>query len=264
MLHLESEQRADVWKQVLSIPYGGISESPDTVGLSAGGDQGGVVWYGPESATPAARDRWWIVDSANSRVALFDGGQLQIAVEVEQRSGLQRGDVTAEGHFLAHTKPTAILIDGETGELIDPQGAEGLLRRMNGSLSEQGEFRTRSKCGAIQGGLALVADRTVVPAGSTLQSVVEGFCSPDGVVHLLWYGYWADGAGGTTAVASYIRVSDGGGHSDIEVDPIGVLSSEHDPGALARLSIVPGTNEAAIAIIGSEGVEGWVRIAPGD
>ena len=66
VLHPESEQRPDAWQRTLSVAYG-LDKS--NVGLSRGGDSSAPVYFGPESASPVTHDKWWIVDTANKRIA---------------------------------------------------------------------------------------------------------------------------------------------------------------------------------------------------
>lgn len=252
-LHPETEQRAKAWRQTLFVPYG---PGQDAVGLSSGGDAGGSASFGPDSAGAVANNQWWIVDTAKHRVALFVDNELRLATDVEQELQTQSGLVTTIGHFLAPTKGGPILIDFESGERVEPAGVLGHSRRISGRLTEAGTFRTGSECGLVPAGFTLVVDRTTIGPEARLQSLVEALCSPDGVLHLLWYGYWTEEGQDAVPVSSYLRLRD---QNSIEVEAIGDLSSERDPGTPARLSLIPQTNAPAIAIIGLEGVEGWVR-----
>lgn len=250
-LTADTLDRAHTWQRSFMVGYG---NDADHVGLSPGGDEDAVVLYGPETAAPVTPDMWWVVDSANHRVALFDEAGMVVEASVDQ--GLQFIEVTATGDVIAHTRPDPILImmaDGSSGSVGSATPFE---HRLGGGVSEEGNLIIPGGCGTRRGRVHLVA----LPDGSgnSLVSGFEALCGPDDTIHVLWFGYWENPNGEQTGFSTYVQLRRDG---SITTEAMGQLRSSHDPGTPRRLHLVPATGAPALSVIGEDGVEGWIREA---
>ncbi|MFO7547955.1 MAG: hypothetical protein R6X29_03625 [Acidimicrobiia bacterium] len=98
------------WIEAFVIPYG---DTPDTLGVSLGGDGEGLL-IGPDYGARMSDGTWWFLDSAKARLAHFDG----------------------EGAYLGEVPmPEELLVNGEYFQYTLPRGLEdGTLVAVNANF----------------------------------------------------------------------------------------------------------------------------------
>ncbi len=97
-LFAQTELRSSNWKLAFSAPYG---DAVGSVGLSGGGDRGGSALYGPEGLAPVDPKTWWVLDTANGRVALMDNGE--VIKQYVNQPPMQLPVVAVDGSLIATT-----------------------------------------------------------------------------------------------------------------------------------------------------------------
>lgn len=249
----ETIPRAETWSRTFFVAYG---TDLNHVGLSRGGTESAVVMWGPETAAPVTRDAWWVVDPGNHRVALFDPTGVLIEAPIDATEKLQFIEVTAKGDIITHTRPIASLISIADGSRSPIGTAIPHAPPVYGHITRDGVISIAVDCHGYRANLTLRAAPDTAYPNAELSSGFQAICGPDGTTHLLWYGYWESASANGPNMATYVAIHPDG---TAVIEPMGNIRSSHDPGNPQRLHLVPGSGQAALSIIGEEGVEGWIR-----
>lgn len=103
----------NVWDSYLTVDYG---DAENEVGLSHGGDDGGLEW-GPDGAAIGADGAVWVVDTANARVVvLTPQGSIREVFELPHQFGGQFPVLLDDGTF--------VLSSGLRGLLVKRRGVD--------------------------------------------------------------------------------------------------------------------------------------------
>jgi hypothetical protein len=174
VLPLATDEMPDTWVEAFFIPYG---ETPDTLGVSLGGDGEGI-WWGPEYGAQAPDGTWWFLDPANFRVAHFSEAGAYLEEFVLPESML------VNGIYFQYSFPR-VLDDGTVlASRLDGQSTN-FLRIRNGVLDSfriPYEMTPRADDGKNLYGFSFGEDSATIavdPAAESAQ-VVEWFVGRDG------------------------------------------------------------------------------------